>query len=80
MTETVKVELDEALARKFRKRAMEKYGYKKGTIKKALEDVIRRFSASGKADWSSLKGTIRTKTKRAVTSVELQHALWSKQD
>ena len=29
MTATIKVEVDEALARKFRKKAMETYGYKK---------------------------------------------------
>jgi hypothetical protein len=78
MTETIKVEVNDALARKFRKKAMEKYGYKKGTIKKAVEDVITKFSMSGPADWQSLKGTL--KVTRKVSSVQLQHRLWSNQD
>lgn len=77
MTETIKVEVDDALARKFRKKAMERYGYKKGTIKKAVEDIITKFSMSGKADWASLKGTLRGKK---TSSVQLQHRLWSSQD
>jgi len=78
MTETIKVEVDDALARKFRKKAMERYGYKRGTIKKAVEEVITKFSMSGKVDWASLKGTLKV-TKR-VSSVQLQHRLWSSQD
>jgi len=78
MTETIKVELDEAVARKFRKKAMEKYGYKKGTIKKAMEDVITKFSQTGPVDWGSLRGTLKVAKK--VSSVQLQHKLWSNQD
>ncbi len=78
MTETIKVEVDEALAKKFRKKAMERYGYKKGTIKKAVEDVITKFSMTGQVDWASLKGTL--KVARKVSSVELQHKVWSNQD
>jgi hypothetical protein len=75
MTETIKVEVNEALARKFRKRAMELYGYKKGSMKKALEDTMRKFSTPGKVDWHShsLKNTKRS-------SVALQHASWAKLD
>lgn len=61
MTETIKVEVDDALARRFRKKAMERYGYKKGTIKKAVEEVITRFSMSGAVNWSSLRGTLRVR-------------------
>jgi len=78
MTETIKVEVDDALARKFRKKAMERYGYKKGTIKKAVEEVIDKFSTSGKADWASLRGTL--KGMKRSSSVQLQHRLWSNQD
>jgi len=56
MTETIKVELDEALARRFRMKAVERYGYKKGTIKRAIEEVIIGFSTSGKVDFSHLEG------------------------
>jgi len=34
MTATVRVEVNEALAKRFRKRAMELYGYKKGSMKR----------------------------------------------
>jgi hypothetical protein len=78
MTETIKVEVDEALARKFRKKAMEKYGYKKGTMKKAVEDVITKFSMTGPVDWASLRGML--KVAKNVSSVQLQHKLWSNQD
>ena len=74
MPETVKVELDEALARRFRKKAMEKYGYNKGAMEKALEEVIRKFSASGKADWDFLEGALKEEY-RGMSSVELQHLL-----
>jgi hypothetical protein len=77
MTETIKVELNEALAKRFRKRAMEVYGYKKGSMKKALEDTIVRFSVPGRVDWHSLRGALKT---RRTSSVQLQHAIWSKLD
>ena len=77
MTETVKVEVDDALAKRFRKRAMELYGYKKGSVKKALEDIMRRFSNPGRVDWHSIRGTLRTPR---MSSVQLQHKAWSKVD
>lgn len=76
MVEVIKAEIPEALARKFRKKAMEMYGYKKGAVKAALEDLLRRYLSMGKADWTSLKGVIRSK----LTSVELQHRAWRKVD
>jgi hypothetical protein len=53
---TDSAEVNEALARRFRRRAMELYGYKKGSMKKALEDTIRRFSTPGRVDWHSIRG------------------------
>ncbi|MCL5067340.1 MAG: hypothetical protein M1368_03175 [Thaumarchaeota archaeon] len=70
----MKVEVDEALARRFRKKAMEKYGYNKGAVEKALEEVIRKFSASGNGDWDFLEGALKEEY-RAIISVELQHLL-----
>ncbi len=75
MTETIKVEVDEALAKRFRKKAMEKYGYKKGAVKSALEDLMTKFVSPTKADWSFLPGTLKDEYK-GMNSVELQHALW----
>ena len=55
MTETIKAEVSEALAKRFRKKAMEKYGYKKGAVKSALEDLMTNFVSPPKADWSFLQ-------------------------
>ncbi|MBS7655813.1 hypothetical protein KEJ50_04860, partial [Candidatus Bathyarchaeota archaeon] len=76
MVEVIKAEVSEALAKKFRKRAMEIYGYRKGAVKAALENLLARFISSGEADWSMLRGCIRSK----LTSVELQHRVWRRID
>lgn len=52
----VKAEISDALAKKFRKRAMEIYGYKKGALKTAFEDMMKRFIASGEVDWKKFEG------------------------
>lgn len=77
MTETIKVEVDADLAERFRRRAMEKYGYKKGSVKKALEGLMEEFTREsiGAADWNSVRGAIRDEYK-GMTSVELQHSIW----
>ncbi|MBI2185260.1 MAG: hypothetical protein HYU39_09935 [Thaumarchaeota archaeon] len=76
MVEVIKAEVEEALAKKFRKKAMEVYGYKKGAMKMALEDLMRRFASRGKADWGALKGVLVSE----VSAVELQHRAWRKVD
>jgi hypothetical protein len=76
MTETIKVEVDGALATRFRRKAMERYGYKKGAMKKALEEAMRRYSASGRADWASLRGALKSEK----DSVWLQHHAWDDVD
>lgn len=77
MTETLKIELDDALAQRFRKRAMEKYGYEKGAVKKALEELVVDFAQKSKkpVDWSKIEGALGDEYGE-MTSVELQHALW----
>lgn len=77
MTETIKVEVDEALAKRFRRRAMELYGYKKGAMKRALEDTMKKFSTPGRVDWHSLRGALKN---TRTSSVQLQHKIWSKVD
>ena len=72
----MKVEVDETLAKRFRKRAMEKYGYKKGAMKKALEEAMKKDSQPGKADWGSLVGVLRINK----DSVWLQHHAWNELD
>jgi len=76
MSEVIKAEVPEALAKQFRKKAMETYGYKKGAVKAAMEEAMKRFVASGSVDWKTLKGCIRSE----ATSVELQHRAWRKID
>jgi len=72
MTQTIKVNVDDALAKRFKRLAMETYGYKKGAIKKALEEMIKKASMAGGVDWASLNGALRIK----MSSVELQHSAW----
>lgn len=74
MTQTIKVTVDDALAKRFKRLAMETYGYKKGAIKKALEDMIKKASLPGEVDWASLDGALKIK----MSSVELQHSVWVK--
>jgi len=76
MVEIIKAKVSKTLAKKFRKRATEIYGYKKGAIKAALEDAMKRFAASAKVDWKSLKGCVKSE----LTAVELQHKMWRKVD
>jgi len=55
---------------------MEQYGYKKGAVKTAIQDLITRYIATGKTDWKSLRGVISSN----LSSVELQHRLWRRKD
>lgn len=76
MTETIKADVDEALAKRFKKKAMEKYGYRKGAVKEALEEAMKRYVASGRVDWGPLRGTLISD----LDSVKLQHAAWRNVD
>lgn len=42
----IKVELDQDLEREFRELAMRRFGYSKGSIKKATETAIRQWTAT----------------------------------
>lgn len=75
MAETLKVDLDSQLVKKFRKKAMETYGYRKGSMKKAMEDLLRQYTREGKPDWSKMIGVL---DHLKNDSVELQHMLWKK--
>lgn len=75
MTETLKVELDSQLVRKFRKKAMETYGFRKGSVKKAMEEILKEYTREGKADWGRLRGALRG---LEDDSVSLQHKLWKR--
>lgn len=80
MTETIKVEVEEQLAKRFRKKAMERYGYKKGSMKKALENLMQEFAgeqedSEAKPNWEALRGIWKDEYK-GMTSVQLQHSIW----
>ena len=75
MAETLKVELDSELVRKFKKKAMKTYGFRKGAIKKAMEEILKEYTKEGMADWGALKGTLRVSEGNSVT---LQHSLWKR--
>lgn len=76
MVEVIKAEVQEALARKFRRKAMELYGYRKGAMKVALETLLKKFVNLGDVDWKRLNGVIKSE----LTAVELQHKAWRKAD
>ncbi len=81
MTETIKVEVDEELAREFKKKAMERYGYKKGAMKKALVEAMKDYPSKqlrrkAGTRWEDLKGIIKSDK----DSVWLQHHAWDKVD
>ncbi len=86
----IKVELDEQLEREFRQLAMKKFGYSKGSIKKATETAIRQWTetVSGAGPKSARESgsavdllTGLLKNTKHKTSVEEQHEigkLWTK--
>jgi metal-responsive CopG/Arc/MetJ family transcriptional regulator len=75
MAETLKVELDSELVRKFKKKAMKTYGFRKGAIKKAMEEILKEYTKEGMAYWGALKGTLRVSEGNSVTR---QHSLWKR--
>lgn len=54
MTEALKIEFDEQVVRKFKKKAFGTYGYKKDVIKKAIEEILKNHTSENKArpEWS----------------------------
>ena len=89
----IKVDLDDELEKQFRELAMKKFGYSKGSIKKATESAIRMWTEeekfqppqkkkkNGKSAVDLLVGLLAdTKVKGKKTSVQLQHEtskLWA---
>ena len=86
---SLRVELNKELERKFREMAMKRYGYVKGSIKKATEVAIKKWTQAALEDKKNIKamedpiklieGTL-SHLKGRKTSVQLQHAaikIWS---
>jgi len=82
----LKFELDKDLERRFRESAMRKYGYSKGSLKKASEDAIKDWLKEDEElprvkDPIKLIEGIMSHLRGKYTSVELQHEakkLWIK--
>lgn len=73
MPETLKVELDEELLNKFKRKAFETHGFKKGSIKKTIEELLKQYTSEGKPNWNNISGILKDRTE---TSIELQHKAW----
>jgi hypothetical protein len=72
---TLKVEADDEVVEAFKRKAREKYGEKRGSIKKATVELMKKWveaeqSGSG---WDELEGVMEETDK---TSVELQEEAW----
>lgn len=74
---TLKVEGDDELIRKFKQKAREEYGQKRGSIKRATMDLIEKWvEQDEKVDWESLEGVIDSDK----SSVEMEKEIWKKVD
>ncbi len=60
------------MAKRFRKKAKEKHGYRKGAVKMALVEAMRRYAGDTRADWGSLIGGLNVDK----DSVWLQRHAW----
>jgi len=73
---TLKVEGDDEIIERFKQKAREKYGHKRGSIKKATMELIERWVSQEEVDWDSIEGVID----RDKTSVEVEKEMWRKVD
>lgn len=73
---TLKVEGDDEVIERFKRKAREEYGEKRGSIKQATMDLIRKWIAQNEVDWKSMRGSISS----GKTSVELEEEVWDKVD
>ena len=77
--ETLRVQISPQKAELVRKMAMDKFGYGKGAISKAVNVALdewvmkRKQTDSKKVNWEKLRGALKHVK---MTSVELQHAAW----
>ena len=75
----LKVEFERKFEQKFRELAMNKYGFSKGSIKKASEEAIRKWINEEDKKLPELKNPIKLiigsmkQLRGKYTSVELQH-------
>ncbi len=72
----LKIEFPDDFEKKFRELAMRKYGFYKGSIKKASEEAIKKWIESEERieikSVKSIRG-IMENVKNKISSIELQH-------
>jgi len=73
---TLKVEGDDEIIERFKEKAREKYGHKRGSIKKATMELMEKWVDEQEVDWSELRGVIDSDK----TSTELKKEMWKKVD
>ncbi len=77
--ETLRAQVKPEKAELVRKVAMDRFGYTKGAISKAvnvaLDEWLSSHSKRKKPDWSKLRGAL---SDVKLNSVELQHRAWDR--
>lgn len=68
MSGAIKTSVSKAVARDFKKRAMEQYGCRKGAASKALDDLIEGCIPRQNPDWGALKGSASLPSARSSCS------------
>jgi len=76
----LKVIIPDDVEQAFRKAAMRRFGYQRGSMSEAAKEAMHQWAAnheslSKEASWNSLVGILKHVKK---TSVQLQHEAWSK--
>lgn len=74
----LKIKISDDVEKAFRKLAMRKFGYQKGSMSGAAQEAIEEWIFSGESDqkeqfWDSLEGVLKHVKK---SSVKLQHEAW----
>ena len=69
---SLRLELDKELERKFRELAMRRYGFTKGSIKKAAETAIKRWTETSEARNSEKNNTIAKSLRLLENGVKLK--------
>jgi len=73
---TLKVDGDDEIIRRFKRKARDKYGQKRGSIKEATMALLKDWVDDEKPDWKALEGAIESEK----SSVELEKELWKRVD
>ena len=69
---SLRLEIDKELERKFRELAMRRYGFTKGSIKKAAETAIKRWTETSEIGKKEKSNTIAKSLKLLEAGVKLK--------